>query len=260
MSDWNAKHYLKYGQQRTRAAADLVAGIQLESPCTIVDLGCGPGNSTQRLRQRWPSADVTGVDHSDSMIEAAKHSYPRQNWCNADISTWSAQTSVDLVYSNAALHWVTNHDVIVPQLFAQVAPGGALAFQIPSRTFPKVRELIHDVSRESDWTERMEVPRNLLTMQPPAFYYDVLSGAAEAVDVWETEYHHVVDSTDAIVDWMASTGLRPFLAALNCDSERASFTAQLQQKIDQAYDVRSDGKVLFPFRRTFVIAYRGLRK
>ena len=256
MSDWNAKHYLKYEQQRTRAANDLVAGIQLDSPSQIVDLGCGPGNSTQLLRNRWPLAKVTGVDHSDTMIAAAKQSYPDQAWCTADIREWSTQTTVDLVYCNAALHWLTDHEAIVPHLFSQVAAGGALAFQIPSHTIPLVRQLIHDVSRDAAWTQRMEGPRTRLTMQRPQFYYDVLSKAANAVDIWETEYHHVLDSPRAIVDWMASTGLRPFLAALDCDSERANFTSQLQQQVDEAYETRNDGKVLFPFRRTFVIAYR----
>jgi trans-aconitate 2-methyltransferase len=256
MSDWNAGHYLKYGQQRTRAATDLVARVQLDQPATIFDLGCGPGNSTQRLRQHWPHSEVLGIDHSKQMIDVAKDSYPNQQWIIADIHTWSADMPVDLVYSNAALHWLANHDVLVPRLFAQVASGGALAFQIPSRTFPKVRELIHGVSRDPAWTERMERPRNLLTMHSPSFYYDILSGEAASLDIWETEYHHVVESTSAIVDWMASTGLRPFLAALDSDHEREGFVDQLQAKVDEAYEIRIDGRVLFPFRRTFVVAYR----
>lgn len=256
MTNWNAAHYLKYGDERTRAAADLAARIKLDAPNTIVDLGCGPGNSTQVLRTRWPHSDVLGIDNSSEMIETARESFPEQDWLLADASDWVPADPIDLVYSNAALQWIPNHEVLMRQLLTMIAPGGALAFQIPSSTYATVRNLIHEISRDSAWTERMDGPRNALTMEPPSFYYDVLVANATSLDIWETEYDHVMESKGSIVDWIASTGLRPFLAALDDDHERNAFLTELHRRVSLAYESRADGKVLYPFRRTFVIAYR----
>lgn len=256
MSNWNATHYLRYCDERTRAATDLAARVKLDGPNTIADIGCGPGNSTQILRIRWPHSDVLGIDNSSEMIETAKQSFPEQNWCLADASDWIPANPIDLIYSNAALQWLPNHDVLVPHLFTMVAPGGALAFQIPSSTYATVRTLIHDISHDSAWTERMNGPRNALTMENPSFYYDALVAKATSLDVWETEYNHVMDSKESIVDWIASTGLRPFLAALDTKTERNDFLTELHRRVSFAYELRADGKVLYPFRRTFVIAYR----
>jgi trans-aconitate 2-methyltransferase len=256
MAHWNAAHYLKYGDERTRPAADLAARVNLDAPRTIVDLGCGPGNSTQVLRRRWPEAELLGVDHSPEMIQAARQAFPDQNWRLADVSHWTPSEPVGLVYSNAALQWLPNHRSLVPRLFSLVAAGGALAFQIPSGNFATVRKLIHDISHEPAWSDRMDAPRRALTMESPVFYYDALAGEASAVDIWETEYQHVLPSREAIVDWMAGTGLRPFLAALDTAAERQEFLAELHRRVHDAYELRVDGKVLFPFGRTFVIAYR----
>lgn len=256
MSDWNAEHYLKFGDERTRAAVDLVARIRLLSPAKIVDLGCGPGNSSVILRQRWPEAQVVGVDNSPGMIAAANEKYPDQVWHSADISEWNPDTPVDLVFSNAALQWVPDHAALMRRLIAAVKEEGALAFQIPSGSFAEVRKLIHEVSTDARWTERMVGARETLTMEEPGFYYDALAKDSASLDIWESEYHHVMESTDAIVDWMSSTGLRPFVAALDNEDERGEFVAELKRRVSEAYEVRMDGRVLFPFRRTFVIAYR----
>lgn len=256
MTAWNAAHYLKYGDERTRPAADLAARIQLAAPRKIVDLGCGPGNSTQVLRQRWPQADVLGVDQALEMIESAQKAFPEQTWLVADAAQWTPAETIDLVYSNAALQWIPDHESLMPRLLSLVASGGALAFQIPSGTFAKVRTLTHEVSHDPAWTEQMAAARSALTMESPSFYYDILSRLASSLDIWETEYHHVMDSPASIIDWMSSTGLRPFLAGLTNESQRNDFLAQLLQRVRESYELRADGKVLFPFRRTFVIAYR----
>jgi trans-aconitate 2-methyltransferase len=256
MSDWNAEHYLKYGDERTRPAADLAARIRIDRPVAIADLGCGPGNSTRILRDRWPQAEIIGIDNSRQMIEAAKRTYPDQTWLLADVSQWTSSGPVDLIYSNAALQWLPHHGVLLPRLLGMAAAGGALAFQIPSGTYATVRTLIHDVSNLPAWSERMNAPRNALTIQSPAFYYDALVKISTELDIWETEYCHVLESPAAVVDWISSTGLRPFLAALDTDAQRHEFTSELHQRVRDAYHVRADGKVLCPFRRTFVIAYR----
>lgn len=260
MEAWNASHYLKYGDQRTRAAIDLSVRIQLESPQTVVDLGCGPGNSTQILHRRWPGADVLGIDNSATMIAAARQSYPSQNWQQADIVSWNPDQPYDLVFSNAALQWIPNHEHLIPRVFSIVGPGGALAFQVPSRTFARVRELVHEVSHNPKWDDRMQAARSSLTMERPSFYYDRLAGPGVTLDIWETDYLHVMESPQAIIDWMSSTGLRPFFAALDGEQERGEFLAELNRLVTESYETRPDGKVLFPFCRTFVIAYQKNRK
>jgi len=256
MTPWNASHYLRYGDQRTRPAAELAARINLDAPRTVVDLGCGPGNSTALLWRRWPEAEVVGVDHSPEMIAAANEAHPDRRWEVGDVAAWNPPAQVDLVFSNAALHWLPDHDALLRRLLGGVARGGALAFQIPSATFPRVRHLIHELSRDPAWDARMAGPRERLTMETPAFYYDALARDAGSVDLWETEYQHVIDGPSAVIEWVSATGLRPFLAALDTDAERDTFVSALRQRVDDAYDVRADGKVLFPFRRTFAVAYR----
>lgn len=256
MTRWNASHYLRYGTERTRAAADLLARIKLDAPQSIADIGCGPGNSTSLLWERWPESTVLGIDNSPEMIEAARTTYSERQWLLCDASKWRPRHPFDLVYSNAALQWLPNHRELLCGLFGCVAAGGALAFRIPSATYATVRELIFEISRKTEWVDRLSKPRSMLTMESPEFYYDTLVTDAVSVDLWETEYFHVLESKTAIVDWIASTGLRPFLEALDSDSERAEFTNELLRRVDDAYNARSDGKVLFPFRRTFVIAYR----
>lgn len=256
MSNWDSTHYLKFRDERTRPAADLAARVKLDRPNLIADLGCGPGNSTEILRLRWPESHIVGVDNSPEMIATAKKSFPQQDWVLADVAIWKPANPVDLAFSNAALQWLPDHAVLVARLFELVAPGGALAFQIPSASFALVRTLIHQLSLESPWNERMAAARGSLTLGSPSFYYDVLAEKAASLDIWETEYNHVLNSKEAVVDWIASTGLRPFLAALESEDERNAFRAELQRRVNDAYDSRVDGKVLFPFRRTFVIAYR----
>ena len=174
MTKWNASQYLRYGSERTRAAADLVARINLDAPRNIADVGCGPGNSTSLLWERWPESNVLGMDNSPEMIDTARTAFPERQWSLCDASNWNPQRSFDLLYSNAALQWLPNHGPLLRRLFGHVTEGGALAFQIPSATYAVVRELIFDISRKTEWNERMTGPRSILTMEPPAFYYDTL--------------------------------------------------------------------------------------
>lgn len=256
MSPWEPNKYLRFGDERTRPAIELASRIGLDHPKTVIDLGCGPGNSTQVLRQRWPSARVCGLDSSPEMIAAARRSYPDQEWLIERIENWYASEPPDIVFSNAALHWVKRHVALMERLFGQVAPGGALAFQIPSGAFSPVRASIHEIATDDAWAARMGEARAALTMEAPHVYYDALANQARMVDVWETEYHHVMESASAIVEWISSTGLRPFLDALESDDDRQRFITRLTDRVTGAYALRRDGRVLFPFRRTFVIAYK----
>ncbi|WP_397569382.1 methyltransferase domain-containing protein [Schlesneria sp. T3-172] len=256
MTDWNPNQYMQFSDDRTRAAIDLCNRVPLENPCNIIDLGCGPGNSTRILHNRWSKSELTGIDSSTEMIAAARKLPLPCEWLLADIAQWEPLNKVDLIFSNAVLQWLPNHDVLVPRLMSYVSPGGVLAFQIPSHHFPAVRKLIFDISRRPVWNDRLRGARNALSRRPPHDYYDLLCLQADHLDVWEAEYYHIMDSAESVIQWISSTGLRPFLADLNSDTDRATFLAELREQTTFAYPKRLDGKVLFPFRRTFVVARR----
>jgi trans-aconitate 2-methyltransferase len=256
MTSWDPGEYMRFGDERTRPSVDLAARIAVESPARVIDLGCGPGNSTRVLRARWPEACIVGLDSSPEMIETARSEQPEEEWVLADIDHWTADSPFDVVFSNAALQWVPDHATLVESLMANVALGGALAFQIPSADFASVRTLIQDIANEGPWADRMAGPLGELTMEEPGLYYDRLAPLARTIDIWETTYFHVMDSAPAIVEWIASTGLRPYLAALESEEETQAFVSMLHERVVRSYRPQLDGKVLFPFKRMFVIGYR----
>ena len=257
MDTWNPTHYLQFGDERTRPAVDLVMRVQMESPRTVVDLGCGPGNSTAVLKGRWPNARIVGVDSSPQMVDAARNADPAGEWVLADVREWAPAQPLNVVFSNATLQWLPDHGSLIRRLFGYVAEGGALAFQIPAQIYARVCTLIQEVAADPAWAERMRGPLALLTMEPLTFYYDQLAPLASAVDAWETEYLHVMASQVAIVEWISSTGLRPFVEALATEVERRRFVDLLQERVSESYGVRADGKVLLAFQRMFMIAYKG---
>lgn len=255
-ADWNAKSYMQFGDERTQPAIDLAAKILIAKPHKIMDIGCGPGNSTQVLRQRWPAATVSGLDSSPEMINAARRGYPGQEWILADAATWQPSAACDIIFSNAAFQWIPQHDLLLNRLFGHVASGGALAFQIPSHIYSLLHQFIIEIANENEWAHLMQGAKTVFTMESPSFYYDALVGNAVKLDIWETEYFHVMENTQAIISWIASTGLRPFLNALETENQRQRFIKMLRERVDKTYTSQSDGKVLFPFRRLFVVAYR----
>lgn len=256
MEAWSPGEYMRFGDERTRPSVDLATRIDVERPARVIDLGCGPGNSTRVLRLRWPDAHVVGLDSSPEMIEAARAEEPLKEWVLSGIEDWLPATAFDVVFSNAALQWLPDHGTLVERLFRAVAPGGALGFQIPSADFAAVRELIHGIALDGPWVSRMAGPLGELTMESPGVYYDCLCPDSRSIDIWETEYFHVMDCATAIVDWISSTGLRPFLRVLESEEETQLFLALLNERVRETYPPQLDGRVLFPFKRTFVVAYR----
>src|SRR5579863_2093078 len=230
MPQWDAGQYLKFGNERTQPSLDLIHRIELSAPRRIIDLGCGPGNSTEALRRRWPEAAVIGLDNSPQMIEAAKRAYPDGTWQLGDASSWKALDPFDLVFSNAMLHWLPDHARICRHLLDQVAPGGALALQIPAHYDSPVHREIIEVSKDPAWSGRMQAARMALTREPPSLYYDALQSAASRLDLWETTYYHIVAGPESVLEWFRGTGLRPFLEALSSDDERCGFEGMLLER------------------------------
>ncbi|HLI84966.1 MAG TPA: methyltransferase domain-containing protein, partial [Bryobacteraceae bacterium] len=215
MPKWDAEQYLKFGDERTQPVRDLIGRIQLPGPRRIMDLGCGPGNSTAELRKRWRAAQVAGLDSSAEMIGRAREAFPEGMWIPGDAAGWTAGEPYDLVFSNAMLQWVKNHEEVCPRLLAQVAEGGALAFQVPAHYDSPLHREILDVSRDPEWADRMAAARTALTNHPPEFYYELFEGRASRLDIWETVYYHVLAGPEAVLEWFRGSGLRPFLETLN---------------------------------------------
>jgi trans-aconitate 2-methyltransferase len=256
MSGWDAELYLKFSDERTRPSVDLAASIEIGSPGRVIDLGCGPGNSTAVLRHRWPKARITGLDSSPEMVAAASAAYPDQEWIVGDIRTWKARIPFDVVFSNAALQWVPDHSVLFPRLLSQTAPGGALAVQLPAHFNSALHREIVETASDPSWRHLMGPALSAMIREPPAFYYELLRPSALRLDIWQTEYFHVVESHQAIIEWFRGTGLRPYLSALEGEAQRKRFEEQLMKRYAQAYPPQSDGRVLFPFPRLFIVAYR----
>jgi trans-aconitate 2-methyltransferase len=255
MPTWDPDQYRRFAAERGQPAADLAARVAVERPRRVADLGCGPGTSTAVLRRRWPDADIVGLDSSPEMIAAARAAEPAGAWQVADIGAWSPAEPFDVVFTNAALHWLPDHATLLPRLVRHVAPGGAFAVQMPFHLESAVHRLMVEIADRPEWRERTIGARGAIMVEGPEFYYDVLQPHAKHVDLWVTEYLHVLDEPAAIVEWFRGSGLRPFLEALADDAERRRFQELLLAGVTAAYPRRAGGKVLFPFRRLFAVAY-----
>jgi trans-aconitate 2-methyltransferase len=251
---WEPAQYLKFADHRQRPAIDLLNRIDAD-PRAIVDLGAGTGNVTRLLQARWPNAVVTGVDSSAEMLARAGDALPRISWERADLSEWRPRDPVDLVYSNAALHWVDDHATLFPALFAIVSRGGTLAVQMPTNFAAPSHTAIAEVVSSGPWRSTLEPLLRTPPVQPPSIYFDLLTPAASSLDIWETEYVHVLDGDRPVLEWIKGTWLRPLLAALD-DEERAQFESRYAARAAAAYPRRADGCTLFPFRRLFIVATR----
>ncbi|HVS53577.1 MAG TPA: methyltransferase domain-containing protein [Opitutaceae bacterium] len=261
MPTWNSDQYLKFAAERTQPAVDLAARIALASPARVVDLGCGPGNSTAVLAHRWPQAALTGLDNSAAMLATARKEMASVAWIESDIAAWSAAphdaaNRFDLIFSNAALQWVPGHARVLPALFARVAAGGALAFQVPANFDAPPHRLMRELATSAPWRSHFPTLPREWHAHAAEFYYDTLAPLASRLDLWCTDYVHVLEGVDGIVEWYRGTGLRPWLDALPDEPTRTRFLAAYRARLVPYFPTRVDGRVLFPFRRLFVVAYR----
>ena len=251
---WSAKQYSLFEQQRTRPVHDLIAAIPTQNVQTAIDLGCGPGNSTQVLAQRYPDASVSGLDSSADMLKDARQRLPELRFEQADIGDWSPAHNVDVILANASLQWVPEHGDLFPKLVSKLNKGGTLAAQMPDNLQEPAHVLARQLAQDPRWAHKIAEVRHP-PRHSPDFYYALLREHCSAVDVWRTTYYHPLADHQAIVEWFKGTALRPFLAALD-EAEQHAFTEQYLQQISKAYPALADGSVLLPFPRLFICATR----
>ena len=256
MLDWNPALYRRYEDERTRPAQELLARVPLAGAARVVDLGCGPGNSTELLVQRFPTAQVTGTDNSEAMLASARERLPQVRFEFGDISTWQPELPPDLIYANAALQWVPDHEALIPRLFAALAPGGVLAIQMPDNRLEPTHRLMREVAAEAPWAQAVGDADKLRTeLLGINGYYDLLAADAAKVDVWRTAYQHPMASAAAIVEWVRGTGLKPFVDRLTPELQ-GSYLAEYERRIALAYPPRADGRLLLAFPRMFIVAQK----
>jgi trans-aconitate 2-methyltransferase len=246
---WDPDRYLTYADERARPFVELLARVPVERPATVVDLGCGPGNLTRLLADRWPDAAITGVDSSPAMIDRARREMSRIDWRLADLGDWRG--SADVVVSNATLQWVPGHLGLLPRLAATARD--VFAFQVPGNFTEPSHALREELAAEHPYREHT---RDLASpsSHDPATYLEALEGEGFEVDAWETTYLHVLPGEDAVFDWISGTSLLPTRAALPAELF-ARFAEELKRRLRVAYPAK-DGRVVLPFRRIFVVGRR----
>jgi trans-aconitate 2-methyltransferase len=255
---WDPAQYLRFSDQRLRPALDLLAQVKLSAPGHVVDLGCGPGNVSTILHGRFPQADVLGVDGSAAMLAKARDAAPECRFAQGDFATWApgaGEAAPDLIYSNAALHWVGEHETLFPRLVSLLAPGGVLAVQMPAMHDAPLRRLQNEVAAYGPWAEHLRDAGFARAILSAPEYYDLLRPHVAELDLWETTYLHVLHGEDAVVEWAAGSSLRPFLDKLPADL-RAGYRAAYAAALRPHYPRRADGATLLPFQRLFILARR----
>ena len=250
MADWNPSLYLQFASERTRPAAELLARVAKPAARYVADLGCGPGNSTELLRAAWPEAVITGVDNSPAMLEQARQALPDCQFVEADISRWRPERPLDVIYANASLQWLTDHERLFPHLVSQLSPGGVLAVQMPDNWQEPSHALMRQVAQEMGLAPRGRAP-----LPGVHRYVDVLNESGCEADIWRTTYYHPMASHQAIVEWLRATGLRPWLQGLDADRQSA-FISRYVALLAEHYPPQKSGKILLAFPRLFIIARR----
>ncbi len=253
MDSWNPAQYHRFADARLRPAVNLLSRIPLEAPAVIYDLGCGSGRTTGLLARRWPQARLAGIDSSGRMLETARKDYPGIDFIQADLASWVPSAPADLLFSNAALHWLDNHAALFPGLMRQVKPGGVLAIQMPHNHDQPSHRAMAEAAEAGPWAAKL---RPVLRHAPVAdmpFYYRILAKEAARLDIWETTYLQVLEGENPVAEWTKGTALGPLLAAL-AEPERSAFESTYRALIAKAYPPEADGRTLFSFRRLFIVA------
>ena len=252
MAEWDSDLYLSFKRQRTQPAIDLANRVGNLQPGTVIDVGCGPGNSTAVLKSVFPGAGLLGIDSSQSMIDKAKQTYPDIEFALNDAHEISGR--YDLIFSNACLQWIPGHKELLPELTSKLSAGGTLAVQVPCNASEPLYRIIFEVADEARWgleSKTLDVNEVL----SPEEYFNILSSCSSSFDIWETVYYHALPSHRALVDWVKGTRLRPYLNALD-EKTAAEFEREILKRTIRAYPVMKNGSVILRFRRLFFTAVR----
>lgn len=256
MSGWNPSAYLTFADERTRAARDLLAQVPLSRARRVYDLGCGPGNSTALLAERFAGAAITGIDNSQAMLEAARKACPAAGFALGDLARWAPEDAPDLLFSNAALQWVPDHLGVMERLAGHLPEGGVLAVQMPDNLTEPSHALMQKAAEQGPWAEALKPAGGARQVLPsPSGYYARLKPHFTRLDIWHTIYNHPLDGVDGIISWLRSTGLRPYLDPLE-EADRKDYLARYRALLAEAYPVQADGKVLLRFPRLFIVGVR----
>ncbi|MDP6707976.1 MAG: trans-aconitate 2-methyltransferase [Alphaproteobacteria bacterium] len=252
---WDPAQYLAFGDLRLRPAVDLLARLPEAAPGRVADLGCGAGNVTGLLAARWPQAQITGVDSSPDMLAKAKAAVPGADFVESDIAGWLPEAAPEVIFTNAALQWLDDHESLFPSLVGRLAPGGRIAIQMPRNHGEPSHQAMLETVEDGPWTERLRPVSRAQPVATPERYYEILAPQASELDIWETIYLQQLDGENPVKEWTKGTALRPYLAALE-GAEREAFEAAYGARILAAYPPAADGRTLFPFRRLFIVARR----
>jgi trans-aconitate 2-methyltransferase len=253
---WDPQRYLTYADLRLRPGLDLAARIPTQSPDQVVDLGCGPGQLTLHLAERWPHAAVAGIDDDPGMLAEAesRDTTRRVSWLPGDIATWTSAQRIDVIVANASLHWVDDHPRLLNHLLGQLTPGGVLAFQMPDNHDQPSHTSVFEVVREGPWAARLEPLLRTQPVLPPQRYHRLLAPQVAHLDIWQTTYWQALEGDNPVLTWLQGSMLRPLLEALG-GGEQEEFVAAVADRLRAAYPA-DNGTTLFPFRRLFVVAER----
>jgi trans-aconitate 2-methyltransferase len=254
---WSAKQYVAFEDERTRPVRDLLGALPPIDAHTVIDIGCGPGNSTEVLAERYPQSRISGTDSSADMIAAARRRLPRIQFEVQDLQDWHDAGPFDVILANAVLQWVPNHQILLPTLIEKLAPGGALAVQMPDNLEEPAHRLMREVAAAGPWAAKLAQSAGARApLKGAVWYYELLRPLCAKVDLWRTTYHHsLAGGAAAVVDWFKGSGLRPFLEPLST-VERDAYLERYTAAIARAYPAVADGSVLLPFPRVFLVAIR----
>jgi trans-aconitate 2-methyltransferase len=250
--NWEPHQYLQFADARLRPAVDLLLRVELTNPKRVCDLGCGTGNVTRLLQRRWPNAQLTGIDNSATMLAEAARTASEIEWVEHDLATWQPAVPTDLIFSNAALHWLP-HEALLPRLLTFLSPGGCLAIQMPRNFSAPSHTLIAETVRAGAWRSELEDLLRPTPVEAPQYYYQLLAPRVESVAIWEIEYLQALKGADPVKEWVKGTWLKPLLDRLDA-TQRTMFENDYALRLRAAYPATPSGATLFPFKRLFILA------
>ncbi|KAK9330425.1 S-adenosyl-L-methionine-dependent methyltransferase [Lipomyces starkeyi] len=257
-ADWNATKYMQFGDERTRPARELLAQISLTSPKRVIDLGCGPGNSTELLAAKYPDSRLTGLDSSPNMLEMARKVLPDVEFALTDLSTYTPNEEVDVFFSNAVFQWIPGEQriPIIARLLESQPSGSIFAFQVPDNFMEPSHAAMRETAAEGPWAATLAAANPARESVPsPQVLYEALKPLCSHVNIWHTYYYHILENHRAIIDWVSSTGLRPFVESLPEDQKKG-FLEDYLKRIEKSYMPLVDGRVMLTYPRLFAVLHR----